>query len=430
MREITLALADPDFAESTAAAPGRRALRDDDASTRRTGTTRCCSRRTGPTITIAQVIADRGLAPAARRRDREVPARDVLLQRRRGGPVPGRGARARAVAARRPDLRPQARDERARGHRRVRARTGTRTTPRSRSSTSPTPTWSATPASIPAAVKAVETVDECLGRVVEAVHASGGACLDHRRPRQRRPHARARRLAQHRALAEPGAGHRHRRRRATLGGEGILADVAPTLLALLGIEQPAEMTGRSLLGLRPLHAQLARRYPLGHGSHPTARPGARPPPSWAPGAASCASTPRSRRRSTPSSRPPTALPLSSYEVLIHLRTAPGERLRMAELADRVLLSRSGMTRLVDRLEREGLLERDSCDVRRARLLRRAHRRRARQLLAEARPTHLDGVRERFLAPLRRRRAARGSRDCWERGSARAADLSRARLRNT
>jgi 2,3-bisphosphoglycerate-independent phosphoglycerate mutase len=33
-----------------------------------------------------------------------------------------------------------------------------------------------------------------------------------------------------------------------LDGEGILADVAPTALALLGIEQPAEMTGRSLLG--------------------------------------------------------------------------------------------------------------------------------------------------------------------------------------
>src|SRR3954463_3420344 len=55
------------------------------------------------------------------------------------------------------------------------------------------------------------------------------------------------------------------------------------------------------------------------------------------------------------------LPLSSYEVLITLRTAPGRRLRMAELADRVILSRSGMTRLVDRLEREGLLERDKCD---------------------------------------------------------------------
>src|ERR671918_327993 len=54
------------------------------------------------------------------------------------------------------------------------------------------------------------------------------------------------------------------------------------------------------------------------------------------------------------------LPLTSYEVLINLQAAPGRRLRMAELADSVLLSRSGMTRLVDRLERDRLLERDSC----------------------------------------------------------------------
>src|SRR5918997_1290968 len=49
------------------------------------------------------------------------------------------------------------------------------------------------------------------------------------------------------------------------------------------------------------------------------------------------------------------LPLTSYEVLINLQAAPGRRRRMAELADGVLLSRSGTTRLVDRLERDGLL---------------------------------------------------------------------------
>src|SRR3954447_14663808 len=54
------------------------------------------------------------------------------------------------------------------------------------------------------------------------------------------------------------------------------------------------------------------------------------------------------------------LPLSSYEVLINLQAAPDQRLRMADLADRALLSRSGMTRLVDRLERQGLLVRDHC----------------------------------------------------------------------
>src|SRR5437660_11241462 len=52
------------------------------------------------------------------------------------------------------------------------------------------------------------------------------------------------------------------------------------------------------------------------------------------------------------------LPLSSYDVLIELYEAPERRLRMHELAQRVVLSRSGLTRLVDRLEAEGLLTRD------------------------------------------------------------------------
>jgi DNA-binding MarR family transcriptional regulator len=50
--------------------------------------------------------------------------------------------------------------------------------------------------------------------------------------------------------------------------------------------------------------------------------------------------------------------LSSYDVLIELLEAPERRLRMAELARRVVLSRSGLTRLVDRLEDEGLLTRE------------------------------------------------------------------------
>src|SRR5215216_7755794 len=55
------------------------------------------------------------------------------------------------------------------------------------------------------------------------------------------------------------------------------------------------------------------------------------------------------------------LPLTSYEVLINLQAAPGRRRRMAELADGVLLSRSGLTRLVDRMERDGLLVRRRCE---------------------------------------------------------------------
>src|SRR5829696_7818236 len=89
------------------------------------------------------------------------------------------------------------------------------------------------------------------------------------------------------------------------------------------------------------------------------------------------------------------LPLSSYEVLITLESAPGHKRRMAELADSVLLSRSGMTRLVDRLERDGLLARDTC-VDDGRGLYAVLTQQGEQLLERARPTHLAGVRERFL----------------------------------
>jgi len=100
---------------------------------------------------------------------------------------------------------------------------------------------------IPAAVKAVETVDECLGRVVNAVHAAGGACLvtadhgncDHMLNEDGSPNT-AHSLNPVPFIVTSGAD--------ALDGEGILADVAPTALALLGIEQPPEMTGRSLLG--------------------------------------------------------------------------------------------------------------------------------------------------------------------------------------
>ena len=55
------------------------------------------------------------------------------------------------------------------------------------------------------------------------------------------------------------------------------------------------------------------------------------------------------------------LPLTSYEVLRSLRKSPHGKLRMAELAEHALLSRSGMTRLIDRLEREGMVGRLTCD---------------------------------------------------------------------
>lgn len=55
------------------------------------------------------------------------------------------------------------------------------------------------------------------------------------------------------------------------------------------------------------------------------------------------------------------LALASYDVLVQLAEAPGRRLRMTELAGAVLLSRSGLTRLVDRLTREELVTRQACD---------------------------------------------------------------------
>jgi 2,3-bisphosphoglycerate-independent phosphoglycerate mutase len=100
---------------------------------------------------------------------------------------------------------------------------------------------------IPAAVEAIETVDACLGRVVEAVHATGGVCIvtaDHGN-------------ADHMLEPDGSPNTAHSLNPVplivTLDGArlvpepGILADVAPTALALLGIAQPPEMTGRSLL---------------------------------------------------------------------------------------------------------------------------------------------------------------------------------------
>ncbi len=99
---------------------------------------------------------------------------------------------------------------------------------------------------IAAAVTAVEVVDGCLARVVDAVHGSGGACIvtaDHGN-------------ADHMLNLDGSPNTAHSTNPVPLvvtveglelRGGGILADVAPTVLALLGIEQPPQMTGRSLV---------------------------------------------------------------------------------------------------------------------------------------------------------------------------------------
>ncbi len=99
---------------------------------------------------------------------------------------------------------------------------------------------------VSAAVKAVETVDECLGRVTEAVHAAGGACII------TADHGNADYMLE--PDGSPNTAHTLNPVPliVTVEGtrvreEGILADVAPTVIELLGMEQPPEMTGRSLM---------------------------------------------------------------------------------------------------------------------------------------------------------------------------------------
>jgi DNA-binding MarR family transcriptional regulator len=92
------------------------------------------------------------------------------------------------------------------------------------------------------------------------------------------------------------------------------------------------------------------------------------------------------------------LALGAYDVLMHLGEAPDGRLRMNDLADRVLLSRSGLTRLVDRMQRDGLVIRQSC-ASDARGLYAALTADGRARLAEATPTYRSGVRDHVLSRL-------------------------------
>jgi 2,3-bisphosphoglycerate-independent phosphoglycerate mutase len=100
--------------------------------------------------------------------------------------------------------------------------------------------------SIPAAVSAIEAVDACLGRVVTAIHRAGGACIvtsdhgnaEHMLEPDGSPNTAHSLSPVPFVVTVPGL---------ELAAGGVLADVAPTALALLGIDRPAAMTGRSLL---------------------------------------------------------------------------------------------------------------------------------------------------------------------------------------
>jgi len=90
--------------------------------------------------------------------------------------------------------------------------------------------------------------------------------------------------------------------------------------------------------------------------------------------------------------------LAEYDAMLQLVNAPGRRLRMSVLADRVLLSRSGITRLVDRLVAAGMVERSACitDARGAEASLTAA---GLERLRAASRTHLDGVGRYFLGEM-------------------------------
>ena len=89
------------------------------------------------------------------------------------------------------------------------------------------------------------------------------------------------------------------------------------------------------------------------------------------------------------------LSLSAYEVLMFLDDAPDHRMRMSEIADRVLLSRSGCTRLVDRLAEQGYVAR-CADASDGRGLYAQLTEGGLTKIGAARATHRDGIRRFFL----------------------------------
>jgi 2,3-bisphosphoglycerate-independent phosphoglycerate mutase len=102
---------------------------------------------------------------------------------------------------------------------------------------------------LPAAIQAIETVDSCIGRLVEKVRELGGRVIitaDHGNAEvmvdeNGGPHTAHTTDRVPCILVDDG------NRNATLR-PGILADIAPTILQLLGLPQPPEMSGKSLLG--------------------------------------------------------------------------------------------------------------------------------------------------------------------------------------
>jgi len=110
--------------------------------------------------------------------------------------------------------------------------------------------------SLGAAIKAVETVDACLGRIAAAIEALGGVLLviaDHGNAEQMFDEATGQPHTAHTTNPVPCilAGYRGN---LALRGGGVLADVAPTMVHILGLQKPAEMTGASLLDVKDADA--------------------------------------------------------------------------------------------------------------------------------------------------------------------------------
>ncbi|HEH8681923.1 2,3-bisphosphoglycerate-independent phosphoglycerate mutase [Pseudomonas aeruginosa] len=99
-----------------------------------------------------------------------------------------------------------------------------------------------------AAVKAVECLDTCMGRIVEALDKVGGEALitaDHGNVEQMEDESTGQAHTAH--TCEPVPFVYVGKRKLSIREGGVLADVAPTMLTLMGLEQPAEMTGRSIV---------------------------------------------------------------------------------------------------------------------------------------------------------------------------------------
>jgi DNA-binding MarR family transcriptional regulator len=133
-------------------------------------------------------------------------------------------------------------------------------------------------------------------------------------------------------------------------------------------------------------------------SHPVDRPLTARDPRLSPWRAFLLAHARVSRRLDEELRLEHDLSIAEYDTLLTLALAPGRRMRMGPLAERVILSKSGVTRLIDRLVSDELVERSAClaDARGAEAVLTD---RGLARLRQASPTHLRGINEHFLSIL-------------------------------